>query len=105
LRTARGDEYSHSLPSPVSCRHATEIGADVASGDTASSTRYRALNDFPLLRSCGREPRHMSNDMPAQASGASCGLRQMPQSGWSCTAHRLARRPASASTLSVLAIE
>jgi glycosyltransferase involved in cell wall biosynthesis len=34
----------------------------VSKGESASSTRYRALDYFPLLRSRGWEPRHMTDD-------------------------------------------
>lgn len=34
----------------------------VSKGESASSTRYRALNYFPLLRAHDREPRHMTDD-------------------------------------------
>ena len=34
----------------------------ISKGEQASSTRYRALNYFPLLRSHGWEPRHLTDD-------------------------------------------
>ena len=34
----------------------------ISKGEQASSTRYRALNYFPLLRDHGWEPRHLTDD-------------------------------------------
>ena len=37
----------------------------ISKGEQAASTRYRALNYFPLLRSHGWEPRHLTDDKSA----------------------------------------